>query len=261
LAGISATSVTLGKMPWDPDVLASVREFFMNFAFWSIIIYAGFLNVLFLFIIEVSNSFGSKLFWRFFSGKYHKPKIEKRGFMFLDLKGSTQLAEGLGHEQYYKFINQFIEDVSREVIRTWGTIYQYVGDEIVMIWPWEKRQLSVDCYFRIKESIERNQSDYLRSYGVAPRFRVGIHGGDVLIGEIGSYKKDILYIGDVLNATSRIEQLCKEKEVDILVSEKIISISEMQHISSYEFIDMGESTLRGKSEKVRLYSIELTNQH
>ncbi|MGD1891298.1 MAG: adenylate/guanylate cyclase domain-containing protein [Cyclobacteriaceae bacterium] len=210
-AGVFATSATLGRYPFHPDVIAGVSEFFDNFAFWSIIIYAGFLNVLFLFMIEVSDNLGTSVFWNFFSGKYHKPKVEQRVFMFLDLKGSTYLAEKLGHQTYYEFLNRFFEDVSSAVLSTWGEIYQYVCDAVVIHWPWDKAESSIVCFFKIKQKIDSERTAYTEHFGITPEFRVGIHGGLVSIGEIGALKKDILYIGDVLNATSRIQEICKKQ--------------------------------------------------
>lgn len=177
--------------------------------------------------------------------------------MFLDLKRSTQLAEHLGHEQYYEFINDFIEDVSEAVLRTWGHIYQYVGDEIVVYWPWNKRLNSMDCYFQIWERLQAHRQRYIDRFGQYPEFRVGLHGGEVLIGEIGLYKKDILYIGDVLNATSRIEQLCRDLKVGLLLSEDVLVNLSLP--DNYQLKNMGSYRLRGKTNPKQLFTLVKTN--
>jgi adenylate cyclase len=255
LAGVFATSATLGKHPFHPDVIAGISEFFGNFAFWSIIIYAGFLNIIYLFIIEVSDSLGLSVFWNFFSGKYHQPKVEQRVFMFLDLKGSTQLAEKLEHRTYHEFLNRFFGDVSGAVLNSWGEIYQYVGDEVVIHWPWQKGEESIRCFFRIKQKIEFERENYLKHFGVAPEFRVGIHGGVVSIGEIGSLKKDILYIGDVLNTTSRIQEICKKQGKEILVSEDTIKPILISIKKYYTLDDIGYCEIRGRTKPIRLYHL------
>ena len=220
-AAFLATSTTLGKPLFHPDVVASISQFFGDFAFWSIIIYAGFINVLFVFILEVTRRQGNSVFWNFFSGRYHAPQVERKAFMFLDLKNSTTIAEKLGHQQYCQFLNQFFGDISDTILNSWGTIYQYVGDEVVVFWPWDKRESALQCFFGIQEQLQREYDTYRKSFGYIPEFRVGIHGGNVSIGEVGRLKKDILYIGDLLNATSRIQALCKEKNVDLIVSEDL----------------------------------------
>jgi len=255
LAGVFATSTTLGQYPFHPEVIAGVSEFFGDFAFWSIIIYAGFLNIIYLFMIEVSNSLGTSVFWNFFSGKYHKPKVEQRVFMFLDLKDSTRIAEQLGHQTYYEFLNQFFEDVSRVVLETWGEIYQYVGDEVVIHWPWQKGEESIHCFFRIKQKIELEHTNYQEHFGVIPEFRVGIHGGLVSIGEIGTLKKDILYIGDVLNATSRIQEIGKKQGKEILVSEDTLKPMMKRITERYTLDDIGHCELRGRTTPIRLFNL------
>ncbi|MEM9673940.1 MAG: adenylate/guanylate cyclase domain-containing protein, partial [Bacteroidota bacterium] len=209
----------------------------------------------YVFMIEVSDSLGTSVFWNFFSGKYHKPKVEQRVFMFLDLKGSTHLAEQLGHQTYYEFLNRFFGDVSSAVLETWGEIYQYVGDEVVIHWPWNKAEFSIACFFKIKHKIELEQTTYIEHFGVTPEFRVGIHGGLVSIGEIGTLKKDILYIGDVLNTTSRIQEISKKMGKEMLVSEDTLKPMMKKITQQYNLEDIGYCELRGRTQPIRLFNL------
>ncbi|WP_228249474.1 hypothetical protein [Zunongwangia profunda] len=65
-------------------------------------------------------------------GKYRFPREENRLFIFLDLKGSTHLAEELGHLKYSSFIQESIMEVNQVAKKFKAHIYQYVGDEIVI---------------------------------------------------------------------------------------------------------------------------------
>ncbi len=254
LAGLTLNAITEQKPFYSTEVLENVGSFISTFAFWSIVLYVGLMSVLCLFIVEMADSLGSNVFWKFFTGRYQKSKVEEKIFMFLDLKNSTSIAEELGHTDYYNFINHFFEDISKAALNNWGTIYQYVGDEVVIHWPNHKSLESVNCFFAIKNLIDFNSSVYQEKFGFVPGFRVGIHGGPVAIGEIGTTKKDILYIGDVLNATSRIQGMCKEFEVDILISEDIYSVIDAD-FSPYSYKDMGCTELRGKKNRVNLYAV------
>ena len=100
-------STRLGLPLFHEEVIASVKVFFFAFVFWSIVIYAFAVVIVSLFFSEVSDKVGLNALKNFFTGKYHKPKVEKRIFMFLDLKSSTTIAETLGHVKYYKLLNQF----------------------------------------------------------------------------------------------------------------------------------------------------------
>lgn len=258
LSGMFATAATLDLPLFHPDVLRGVWVFLNSFASWSIILYAGFLTVLYLFIIEVSNTVGTATFLNFFTGRYHSPKVEKRVFMFLDLKGSTTIAEQLGHTAYYEFLNRYFQDISRPIQHSWGNIYQYVGDEILVHWPWHRAGESIRCFFLISEAIRKRRENYLKDFGIVPEFRAGIHGGQVSIGEIGSMKKDILYIGDVLNATSRIQGLCKEHGTDLLVSEEVLDAVPDKMLVNLEKQDIGYCDLRGKNNRLHLYHLSLS---
>jgi len=73
------------------------------------------------------------------------------------------------------------------------------------------------------------------------------------VGEIGVIKKDIVYSGDVLNTTSRIEGQCNSHDVNILLSSELLE--RMQLNGTYRKIALGEIPLKGKNEKVLLYTI------
>jgi adenylate cyclase len=256
ISAIIGTSITLNRPPFDAEVMDSLAKFFGNFAFWSIQIYAGFVTILYLFIVEVSETLGYKVFWNFFTGRYQKSKVEERIFMFMDLKNSTAIAEQLGHEKYFEFLNQFFEDIGKSILNSWGAIYQYVGDEVVVHWDKGKALQSLQCFQAIREKNLKNAKLYKSSYGVIPEFRAGIHGGQAAIGEVGSIKKDILYIGDVLNTASRIQVLCKTLDVELLVSEYVVEQVKQTKNKQFRFNDQGITELRGKEKQVRLFTVE-----
>ena len=120
-------------------------EFVRNFPFWLVIL-TGTLIVLF-----ISDKYGPGILPKFLLGKYFYPKSEERIFMFLDLKGSTTIAEKLGEGQYFKFLRKVFKDVTPVLLDTEGEIYQYVGDEIVLTWKIKKGIENLNCIrcFRI----------------------------------------------------------------------------------------------------------------
>lgn len=256
VSAIIGTSVTLNLPPFDPQIIASLRKFFGNFAFWSIQIYAGFVTILYLFIVEVSESLGYKVFWNFFTGRYQKSKVEERIFMFMDLKNSTAIAEQLGHEKYFDFLNKFFEDIGKSILNSWGAIYQYVGDEVIIHWNKDKAIESLRCFYSIQHSIQKNADFYQNIYGTIPDFRAGIHGGQVAIGEVGTIKKDILYIGDVLNTTARIQVMCKTLDTDLLISQYLVDQLTPSQQHQFIFNDQGITELRGKEKQVRLFTVD-----
>ena len=176
--------------------------------------------------------------------------------MFMDMKSSTTIAEKLGHIEYYKLLNEYYADITEAVLQTSGEIYQYVGDEIVVSWKFKhglQDNNCLRCFFLSEQIFETVSEKYIKEFGLLPGFKAGLHYGKVTTGEIGVVKKEIIFTGDVLNTTSRIQNACKEYEVDILVSDDLIAILKIE--DDYIISEIGECQLRGKDEKVNLLTV------
>lgn len=242
---------------YDPVVIESIISFFSNFVVWSIVIYMGAIIIVSLFILEVSDNLGQGVLKNFLIGKYHKPIQEDRIFMFLDMRSSTTIAEKLGHVRYYKLLNDYYADITKCIIKTSGEIYQYVGDEIVISWQLKhglNNNNCLRCFFLIKQLFKLVSEKYNNEFGLIPGFKAGLHCGNVTTGEIGVVKKEIIFTGDVLNTTARIQSLCNAYDVDILVSDNLISKLELE--GNYILTEIGECELRGKNEKVKLQTVK-----
>jgi len=210
---------------------------------------------------QIERLVGKNLLKNYLQGRYRNPKKEIRVFLFLDLKSSTTIAEKLGNDTYYSFLNEAIYEMSEAIIQTKAEIYQYVGDEIVFTWPLDKGITNNNClrlYESITQKLESKKSNFLKKYGYQPQFKAAMHAGIVLAAEIGHIKKDIIYSGDVLNVTARMESLCNEYEADLIVSKSLFNLLDKKHDILYE--DLGAITLKGKDEKLELIKIHLTDQ-
>ena len=180
-----------------------------------------------------------------------------RIFMFLDIRSSTSIAEELGHVKYFDLIKDFFSDLSEPIVDHEGEIYQYVGDEVVITWPLDRgieNGRCVECFFAIREMIQSRADHYLKQYGVVPEFKAGLHHGQVTTGSVGRVKKEVVFSGDVLNTTSRIEGLCNRYQVNLLISKNLY-----QHLPQLEGVaarNIGVFALRGKQEKITLYALE-----
>ncbi|MGI9542306.1 MAG: adenylate/guanylate cyclase domain-containing protein [Cyclobacteriaceae bacterium] len=194
----------------------------------------------------------------FVLGKYHHPQEVDRIFCFIDLKGSTTMAEHLGNLKFGSFLKDFYSDITEAIRSTKAEIYQYVGDEIILTWTFEeglKANHSIQCYFLMQEIIDQLRPKYLQKYNYYPQFKAGLHAGKVLVTWVGEIKKEILYIGDVVNTTSRIQEDCKRLNKDCLISQDLLDkVDDLGQVKA-SFVD--ETIPRGKGQKVRLYSLEI----
>ncbi len=256
--GLMANAFQMGKPFYSREVLATVINFVTNFAFVSIVIYVGGFITIMLFISELSDYLGQGAFRNYFLGKYHRSRQEERIFMFLDMRSSTAIAEQLGHVRYFEFLNLYYSDIVEVILQAKGEIYQYVGDEVIVSWPVGGEQnrfvQSLDCFYAIREMMDNRKSFYKDQYGIVPDFKAGMHYGFVTTGEIGQIKKDIVFTGDILNTTARIQGRCNEFNQNLLISGALKEMVISNH-PEYSFDSVGEIELRGKQEAMELYAV------
>ena len=178
-----------------------------------------------------------------------------RVFMFLDITSSTAIAENLGHVKYFELLNDFFKDLAKPIEAHKGEIYQYVGDEVVVSWALDEGITDANClhcFFDILDAIDDLSYKYLDKYDMVPTFKAGMHYGKVSTGTIGTIKKEIIYTGDVLNTTSRIEGLCNQHNVNLLLSKDLMN--KIPNEEQFEFVEIGEISLRGKASFVTLFT-------
>jgi len=209
-----------------------------------------------LFLLQVNDKFGPGILLKFLAGNYHHPKKEQRIFMFMDMRSSTSIAEKIGNEKYFNLLNDLFSDITDTIINNEGEIYQYVGDEIVISWSIKKGTRKANClrcFSQIQEKLAYSRPIYEKKYKVIPEFKAGLHYGPVMAGEVGVIKKDIIYSGDVLNTTARIQEQCNQYSVDILISKETFDL--ISDTDGYKLIPLGSIELRGKKRKIDLNTI------
>lgn len=236
------------------------REIFYRFLFdWThiknIIVWSSVVGITQI-MLQFNTKFGEGSMWNMIRGKYQTPKQEQRIFMFVDLNSSTTIAEKLGDERYHQLLKEFFADITNPILDNKGEIYQYVGDEVVIAWRKEegiRYNRCVDCFFDMKNEIQKHREKYLAKYELVPEFKAGIHCGGVIAGEIGIIKRDITFSGDVLNTTSRIQGKCKEFNVEVIASDDLIKALQLTQKYTAKFL--GSIKLRGKEKDVELSTI------
>jgi len=208
-----------------------------------------------LLVLEIILLIGRANFLRLILGSYHQPREVSKIFMFVDLKGSTTIAESLPNKEFSALIKDYFYDLSDAIMMFDGEIYQYVGDEIIVVWPIKgKEPKCIHSFFKMEEIINGNKSRYQARYGIIPEFKAGIHAGKVIVTSIGKQKKEIVYHGDVLNTASRIAGKCNELNQKLLISEDMLNYLEFENDFVVE--EKGEIELKGKVHKLRLFGVK-----
>ncbi|UCD62490.1 MAG: hypothetical protein JSV59_13660 [Flavobacteriaceae bacterium] len=74
--------------------------------------------------------------------------------------------------------------------------------------------------------------------------------GAIIKGEIGIIKKDIIYTGDALNTTARIQSECNNYSVRALISEDLVT--KLNQDVNFSYTEIGKLKLRGKQAPIKL---------
>ncbi len=227
-----------------------------NKTFWSIVVFFVIASLVFSFIKIANEKFGRGVFIKMLLGKYRKPKEEKRIFMFLDLKASTTIAEQLGHYAYSQLIQDCFYDLNMIIRKFDAEIYQYVGDEAVLSWKYKhgiKRNNALQLYFGFQERIVSRSNYYQEKYNLIPEFKAGIHGGTLMVTEVGTIKKELAYHGDVINTTARIQSECNTYNANVLISESLLE--DMKLPETFDTKKIDDLLLKGKAKTINIYHV------
>lgn len=194
---------------------------------------------------------------KYVMGRYHLPEEVNKIFLFIDLKSSTAIAEKIGNTKYSSFLIDYFHDMTGAILMSRAEIYQYIGDEIILTWNFNngvKDARCINCFFDIFTSIEFNKEKYLDRYGVHPEFKAALHAGSVSVTWIGTIKKEIVYHGDVINTTARIQEECNKYDQKFLISEYMLKNLALPEYLRSEFV--GELKLKGKEKKVKIFGLK-----
>ena len=242
------------------DLISPALAFFTDYAVIGLVLYISLVILITQFYAEFSQSIGPGTLSNFFLGRYHHPIQEERIFMFLDMKSSTTIAENLGHIKYFEMLKEYFFDLSVAVIDYGGIIYQYAGDEMIVCWKLKdglSNNNSIECFFAMKCALAKHAEKYNSRFGLLPAFKAGLHSGMVTAGEIGSLKKEVVFTGDVLNTSARIQGLCNHFNADLLVSGDLAKMLLLP--SRYAIKSVGENQLKGRSKTMEIFAISTSN--
>lgn len=203
--------------------------------------------------LKVVDMVGARHIFHFLIGTYHRPVSRERIVLFLDMVGSSTVAERLPAKDSMAFVARFIFDASLAFRIKGGDIINYTGDGLAVLWPLDKADQAVESVALLKTIIKKNKDLYQKQFGTIPKFRIGIHGGEVIISQIGEEKLFIGLYGDVVNTAARLEQMCKELNESLIFSKTV---------RQYMSLDMKERTkhlgkreIRGREGKIDIFTL------
>lgn len=162
----------------------------------------------------------------------HRPELLALGgeervatVLFSDVEGFSRVAEGLAPTQLVMLLNEYLTVMTDVVVEHGGIIDKYLGDALMAEFgvpiPLEDHAVrACRAALRMRDALARMRDDWVRRGLPALRARIGINTGQVLVGNLGSFRMmDYTCMGDQVNLASRLEGVNKEYGTEILVSE------------------------------------------
>jgi adenylate cyclase len=223
---------------------------------WTLFFYILAIATLALVVIQIAQVIGPRILGNMLIGRYHDPVEEHRIFLFIDLIGSTALALRLGDLGTQRLLTHFFFDLGQPVAEHGGEIHAYVGDEAIITWPFDKgadEGRCIHCFFAVQDRLKANAETYEKMFGETPGIRAGLHGGSVVVSECGDTKKSIVYFGDTMNTSARLEGEAKRLGKDLIVSSALLQAIRLPA----EFVaePLGDVTLRGHDAPTALVAL------
>jgi adenylate cyclase len=226
--------------------------------FWISIIYSVVFLILANLVLGVANIIGPRAFLNFVTGRYHSPVEENRFVLFVDIAGSTGLAERLGGIAIHRLLDRTFRLLTLAVVDYHGEVLNYVGDEVIVTWP--ERSGAVDCrplrcFMAMRDELLFASSQLEREFGAVPRIRGSLHFGAVIVGEIGDIKRAIVFNGDVMNTAARLEELSRGVEGGFLASRA--AMEQFRSTLPVKVRNLGRLQIRGRTDRIDVVGLDI----
>ena len=172
--------------------------------------------------------------------------------MFVDMRGSTKLAEARLPFDIVFLINRFLSAASQAVIDAGGEPNQFVGDGMLALFgltvdPATACRQAMRAAASVAANVEYMNHQFATELREPIQFGIGIHGGEVIIGDIGFRDHTVFTaVGDAVNVAARLQDMTKMLNCTIIVSEEVCNTSGI----APDALTRTEVSIRGRDEPV-----------
>ena len=234
----------------------------ISFLFWSIESFRNFAKTYFE-KLQIKRQFGTYVSPDLVKKLQNDPTLLRLGgetkrltFLFSDIRGFTPISE-----KYQKnpqglttLINRFLDNQTKIILKHGGTIDKYMGDCIMAFWNApldceEQERKATECVLEMRNELEKLNERFREEGLDTINTGAGINSGLCVVGNFGSSNRfDYSVLGDSVNLAARLESQCKNYNVDLIISEYSL-------VDGYEYEQLDEIIVKGKSEPIKIYTI------
>ena len=206
-------------------------------------------------------------------GKYVDPRIrdeilsgrvsldgerKEATILFADLRGFTPLVAVTPAKDLIYMLNAYFDGMSHAIESHGGLILQFIGDEVEAVFgaPVARQgheKDAVDAAIDMRRCLVTLNETFTAKGLPSISHGIGIHTGPVFAARVGNQDRSAYaLIGDTVNMASRIQDLSKTFNTDVLVSHDMYKILNTQ----YGFAAMPETHVQGRKAPIRVYALD-----
>jgi adenylate cyclase len=177
--------------------------------------------------------------------------------MFVDMRGSTRLAEARLPFDIVFLVNRFLEAASQAVIDSGGQPNQFVGDGLLALFglhvdPATACRQAMRAATMVASNVEHMNREFATELQEPIQFGIGIHGGEVIIGDIGFRDHTVFTaLGDAVNVAARLQDMTKVLNCTVVVSEEVCKNAGIPP----DGLKRTEVSIRGRDEPMNVCAV------
>lgn len=191
-----------------------------------------------------------------------KVRRQEMAILLIDIIGFTSIAEAMPPERVVALLRSFYRRMAGIIFAHEGSIEHFAGDSLMAVFgvpepTGRDATNAVNTALAMLAELERWNTKRVAAGREAIAAGISGHFGTVVLGDIGTRQSmSFTVIGDTVNTTSRIQELCRSLKLPFLASRTLIDQAHREHSSSAipDFRDAGTHTLRGRQRPIQVFA-------
>jgi adenylate cyclase len=177
--------------------------------------------------------------------------------MFVDMRGSTRLAEDRLPFDVVFLINRFLAAASQAVTDAGGEPNQFLGDGMLALFgldvdPKTACQQAIRAAAIVATNVEYVNHQLTSDLSKPIEFGIGIHAGEVIVGDFGFRARTVFTVlGDPVNVAARLQEMTKTLNSQVIISDQVCRTAGI----NVDTLARSEITIRGRTEPITVRTV------
>ena len=178
--------------------------------------------------------------------------------LFADLRNFTSMAEKTSPKEVVKIVNLYFKEMEQAIKQYHGLVLNYMGDEIMAVFgaPLSRPNhpdLALDAAREMRHRLQTVNAELRQAGHPGLAHGIGINTGQVVAANIGSPDRlSYTLMGDTVNVASRLQQLNKEFNTEIIIS----GATRSRLNKEFPLEELPPTRVKGKSEAISIFSLQ-----